>query len=123
VARAGAGTNAAKPLESDRKTAAQKDAQIGQLKSQLKQLQADAAAKPAPGASASPAAVSDEVKRVAEYWAGMDADKAAAIIKLLPDSYVKAVFSQMPADAVADIVSELPPKTAARLLESAAGLP
>jgi len=55
------------------------------------------------------------VKRAAAYWAGMDADKAAAIVKVLPDAYVKLVFNQMPPDAVADIMSELPAKTAARL--------
>jgi hypothetical protein len=111
-------------LASDRQTVAQKDAQIDKLKAQLTQLRA--AASPAPaaaGPSPSPTPVSEEVKRAATYWAGMDADKAAAIVKQLPESYVKLVFSQMPADAVSDIMSELPAQTAARLTSSAAATP
>jgi flagellar motility protein MotE (MotC chaperone) len=53
----------------------------------------------------------------------MDADKAAAIAKALPDDYVKRVFSQMPPDAVSDILSELPAKTAARLIQAATDVP
>jgi hypothetical protein len=104
----------------DKKAAADKDAQISQLQSQVSQIQATppaTAATPAPKPTAT--VISDDVKRAAAYWAGMDPDKAAAIIKLLPDDYVKAVFSQMPADAVADIMSEMPPKTAARLTADA----
>jgi hypothetical protein len=100
-------------VAADRKDAAAKDTQITQLQSQVTSLQAQPTATPA--VTSTPAAVPDDVKRAAAYWAGMDADKAAAIVKVLPDAYVKLVFNQMPPDAVADIMSELPAKTAARL--------
>jgi hypothetical protein len=102
-------------VRTDRTNAAAKDAQIAQLQSQVKGLSAPPSAAPSPTPKATPAAITDDVKRAATYWAGMDADKAAAIVKQLPDPYVKLVFSQMPPDAVSDIMSELPAKTAARL--------
>jgi flagellar motility protein MotE (MotC chaperone) len=101
-------------LAAEKKNGAAKDQQIAALQAEVKPPQAapaDASPSPKPTATGVPA----DVKRAAEYWAGMDADKAVDIIKQLPDNYVKAVFSQMPADAVADIMSALPPKTAARL--------
>jgi flagellar motility protein MotE (MotC chaperone) len=106
-------------VEADKKAAAQKDAQITQLQAQVTQLQTPPS--PTPAAKPTPAVVTDDMKRAATYWAAMDADKAADIIKVLPEAYVKSVFSQMPADAVSDIMSELPPKTAARLTVSGAG--
>lgn len=105
-------------LENDRKVAAQKDAQIAQLQSQVNGATPAASASPAIKATPAPAVITDEMKRAATYWAGMDPDKAAEIIKQLPDAYVKTVFTAMPADAVADIMSELPAKTAARLTTS-----
>jgi flagellar motility protein MotE (MotC chaperone) len=126
--------------QSDKDAAAQKDAQIAKLQAQVTQLQSSAKVTPdgasasapdgapasAPDGAPSPAptttAVPDDVKRTAQYWAAMDADKAADIIKQLPDDYVRGVFSQMPPDAVSDIMSELPAKTAARLT-AAAGMP
>ncbi len=102
-------------VESDRKAAQAKDAQIAQLQAQVTQLQASPAPSPTPAAKATPVVVSDDVKRTAAYWSGMDADKAAEIIKALPDAYVQQVLRQMPADAVSDIMSALPAKTAARL--------
>lgn len=109
-------------LQTDRKAANAKDARIAQLQSQLAQQQAPAAqsASPAtPVPKPSPTPVSDAVKRVATYWAGMDADKAADVIGRLPDAYVRDVLSQMPADAVAEIMNVLPAKTAARLTANA----
>jgi hypothetical protein len=97
-----------------KRDAAGKDAKIGELQAQVTALQASpspAAANPSP----TPLAVTDDMKRAANYWAGMDADKAAAVVKLLPEPYVRAVFSQMSPDAVSDIISALPAKTAARL--------
>jgi len=108
-------------LETDRKAASAKDARITQLQSQLAQQQAPAAqsgpatAVPKP----SPTPVSDALKRVATYWAGMDAEKAADVIGRLPDAYVRDVLGQMPADAVAEIMNVLPAKTAARLTANA----
>jgi len=106
-------------LQTDRTNAAAKDAQIAQLHAQVTELQAPPKSTPAPAPKPTPAAISDDVKRTATYWAGMDADKAADIVKLLPDAYVKLVLSQMPPDAVSDIMSALPAKTAARLTASA----
>jgi flagellar motility protein MotE (MotC chaperone) len=103
-------------VDTERKNAAAKDAQIAQLQAQVSSLspQPNATETPAPKPTAP--VISDDMKRAATYWAGMDADKAAAIVKQLPESYVKLVFSQMPPDAVSDIMSELPPKAAARLI-------
>ncbi len=104
-------------LETGRKAQADKDARIAALQSEVSGLKAPpvVVASPSPLPSPSPTPVSDEVKRTATYWAGMDAEKAADIALRLPQSYVKAVFSQMPADAVADIMSALPAPTAAKL--------
>jgi flagellar basal body-associated protein FliL len=104
-------------LAAEKNTGKQKDQQIAALQAQMKSSAATPAPAdaPSPTPKPTPTDVPDDVKRAAAYWAGMDADKAADIIKQLPDAYVKAVFGQMPADAVADIMSELPPKTAARL--------
>jgi hypothetical protein len=104
-------------IETDKDAAKQKDAQIGQLQGQVTKLQAPPSTAPTPAGKPTPPIVSDEVKRTAAVWAGMDADKAADIINALPDAYVKSVLSQMPPDAVADIMSALPAKTAARLTD------
>jgi flagellar motility protein MotE (MotC chaperone) len=100
-------------LDASKSDAAAKDALIAQLQSQLKA--AAASPSPSPSPKATPSTVSDDVKRVATYWESMDADKAAEIAGRLPDAYVKLVFSQMPADAVGDIMAALPTKTVARL--------
>lgn len=112
-------------VAADRQAAAAKDAQIAQLQAQVGQLTASPAPTTTPAAtpSATPVVVSEDVKRAATYWAGMDADKAAEIVKQLPDGYVKSVFAQMPADAVSDIMSELPAKRAARLTAGGADTP
>jgi len=109
-------------LESDRKAQESKDARITALQSQVTQLQAQPKPTLAPvvvrksqPASTEAGAESDAVRRTAQYWASMDAEKAAAIVQRLPDSYVNRVFAQMPADSVADIMNTLPPKVAARL--------
>jgi flagellar motility protein MotE (MotC chaperone) len=102
-------------VAADKSAAAQKDAQIAQLQADKDKAAAPADAAPAPAPKPSPTSVPPDVTRAAAVWAAMDADKAAEIIKQLPDGYVEAVFGQMPADAVSDIMSELPPKVAARL--------
>lgn len=104
-------------LETDRKAANEKDARIAQLTAQVAKLQAppSSAASPASTPKPSPAPVSQDVKRAAVYWAGMDAEKAADIAAQLPNDYVKEVFGQMPADSVAEIMNALPAKTAAKL--------
>lgn len=108
-------------LATEKKNGAQKDQQIATLQAEVKGSQATPAPTDAtPSPKPTSTGVSDDVKRAAAYWAGMDADKAADIIKQLPDSYVKAVFTQMPSDAVADIMSALPAKTAARLTSDSA---
>ena len=106
-------------LETDRKAQVQKDARISALQTQVSQLQAvpspPAADSPAPAAKPSPTAVPATVKSTAAYWAGMDPEKAADIAKQLPEPYVKAVFSQMPPDAVAEIMNVMPAKLAAKI--------
>ncbi|GAC1544079.1 MAG: hypothetical protein NVS2B17_24680 [Candidatus Velthaea sp.] len=113
-------------LESDRKAQEAKDARISALQSQVSQLQAQpkptpmrTVPKPAPstlGAVSAGTAPSDEIKRAAQYWAAMDAEKAAAIAQRLPDTYVNRVFAQMAPDSVGDIMNALPAKVAARLI-------
>lgn len=104
-------------LESARKTEAAKDARIAQLQSEVSAAQAPPPdASPTPLAKPSPTAVPASIKRVAAYWAEMDAEKAAAIAARLPDVYVKDIFGQMPADAVAEIMNAMPAKAAAKLM-------
>jgi hypothetical protein len=120
-------------LETDRKAAADKDAQIAALQ---KQIAANAAqpdtSTPAPttplaqGAVANPAAPgapaaaagSDAIRRNAQQWSSMDPEKAAALVQKLPTGYVSAVFAQMSPDSVGPIMDALPPKVAALIVES-----
>ncbi len=70
---------------------------------------------PAPGATGQPAASTEEMRRTANVWATMDADKAAAIAKKLPEPYVTSVLALMPADSAGDVLAALPADLAARL--------
>ncbi len=110
-------------LESDRQAAAQKDQQIAALQSQIASQAKAGTAEPAssPTPKPSPTPVSEDIKRIATYWAAMDAEKAADIAARLPNDYVKTVFAQMPADAVAEIINAMPPKSGASV--SSADLP
>lgn len=119
-------------LEADRKEKEAKETRIQALQQQVAHVQAQPKPTPLParpkpqasaalGASAPAAAapVGDDVKRTAQYWASMDAEKAAAIAQRLPDDYVNKVFAQMPPDSVGDIMNALPAKVAARLAANA----
>jgi flagellar motility protein MotE (MotC chaperone) len=127
-------------LEDQRKQTASRDAQIDDLKGQVQRLAAQpaptavplrAAAKPAasgaPGVGAAAAGApasggaDDDVARTAKVWTSMDADKAAAIARKLPDAYVVSVLAQMPADSAGDLLAALPADVAARLTAAGAG--
>ncbi|GAC1404092.1 MAG: hypothetical protein NVSMB64_06790 [Candidatus Velthaea sp.] len=120
-------------IENDRKAQEVKDARISALQSQVAQLQAQpkptpARAFPKPAASTlgvapAGAPVPDDMKRTAQYWASMDAEKAAAIAQRLPDAYVNGVFTQMTPESVGDIMNALPAKVAARLTASSGAQP
>jgi len=120
-------------LESDRKAAADKDAQVAQLQKQIASDEAQpqpsaAAAVPAAGqapnaagaagGAAAAAPASDAIRRAAAQWSAMDPAKAAALVQKLPTSYVSSVFAQMSPDAVGPIMDALPPKVAALIVES-----
>jgi hypothetical protein len=119
-------------LEADRKTEADKDAQVAALQKQIAgaadesaaatPAPAIAAAAPgagAPGAAGAPAAtVPDSVRLSAQQWAAMDPQRAAALVQKLPTAYVSAVFAQMSPDSVGPIMDALPPKVAALIVEN-----
>ena len=121
-------------LEGDRKTVAARDSKIGALQDTLKRIQnapspptsAPTIAKVAPvtgagtpstlgGATSQTAPQPDDIGRVAAYWGGMEADKAAAIVQRLPEDYVVRVFKKMSPDQVGEILAALPAVVAARL--------
>ena len=121
-------------LEGDRKTVAERDSKIGALQDTLKRIQnAPSPATPAPtiaraapvagaasastlgGATGQTAPQPDDVGRVAAYWGGMEADKAAAIVQRLPENYVVRIFNKMTPDQVGEILAALPAAVAARL--------
>jgi flagellar motility protein MotE (MotC chaperone) len=121
-------------LEGDRKTVAERDSKIGALQDTLKRVQnAPSAATPAPtiakaarttglaaastlgGGTSQTVPQPDDVGRVAAYWGGMEADKAAAIVQRLPEDYVVRVFNKMSPDQVGEILAALPAAVAARL--------
>jgi hypothetical protein len=120
-------------LESDRKTATDKDAQIATLQKQIATAQAEPAAAPTPaalggapqagslagpaGAPAAPQA-STAIRLAAQQWSAMDPEKAAALVQKLPTSYVSAVFAQMSPDSVGPIMDALPAKVAALIVVS-----
>ena len=110
-------------LDAAHRAQTDKDARIAQLQADLSKSNAGASPSPSPVPKPSPTAVPEQVKRVAAYWGGMEAEKAADIAKQLPSDYVRAVFSQMPADAVAEIMNALPAKTAATLTAAVADSP
>jgi len=121
-------------LEGDRKTVAERDSKIGALQDTLKRIQnapspptsaptipkvAPVAGAGAPstlgGATSQTAPQPDDIGRVAAYWGGMEADKAAAIVQRLPEDYVVRVFKKMSPDQVGEILAALPAGVAARL--------
>ena len=121
-------------LEADRKTVAERDSKIGTLQDTLKRIQnapppattvpsiakvapvAGVAASSTLGAATSRTAPQpDDVGRVAAYWGGMEADKAAAIVQRLPEDYVVRIFNKMSPDQVGEILAALPAAVAARL--------
>lgn len=121
-------------LESDRKSAADKDAQLLQLQKQIATANAEPA-EPTPGPAIPPAGqpagasavaggapaqtgASDAVHRAAQQWSAMDPEKAASLVQKLPTSYVSAVFAQMSPDSVGPIMDALPAKVAALIVES-----
>jgi hypothetical protein len=121
-------------LETDRKSQADKDAQVLQLQKQIAAANAEPAEPtPAPAiplagqpAGAAPAAggapvlttASDAVHRAAQQWSAMDPEKAASLVQKLPTNYVSAVFAQMSPDSVGPIMDALPAKVAALIVES-----
>jgi len=128
-------------LELNRKTVADRDAKIGTLQDTLKRIQnAPSPATPAPalaktaanraaGATGITSATGtqtapqpDDIGRVASYWGGMEADKAAAIVQRLPDDYVVRIFQKMSPDQVGEILAALPASVAARLSSDRSGI-
>jgi hypothetical protein len=123
-------------LETDRKAASDKDAQITQLQKQVATAAAEPEAVPtsAPGAplatqsrggasgtGGAPAATqaSTAVRLAASQWSAMDPDRAAALVQKLPTGYVSAVFAQMSPDSVGPIMDALPSKVAALIVQNA----
>jgi hypothetical protein len=127
-------------LETDRKSAGDKDAEIASLQKQITALQnqpeATASASPdatasgapvttaaggtVPAANGSPAASPDAtaVKLTAQQWSAMDPERAAALAQKLPEVYDAAVFAQMSPDNVGPIMDALPSAFAAKIVQS-----
>ena len=122
-------------LETDRKSQADKDAQVLQLQKQIAAINAEPAeSTPAPavplagqpqsggaaaGGAPAQATASDAVRRAAQQWSAMDPEKAADLVQKLPTGYVSTVFAQMSPDSVGPIMDALPAKVAALIVESA----
>lgn len=122
-------------LEAIRKTASEQDQQVQALQKQIAASNAQPPpVTPTPAPVARPSAagglqlaapVSPEVqalKQTGEEWSAMDPEKAAALISTLPDDYVVKVFAQMPPDDVGDIMDNLSPNVAARIVQASAQL-
>jgi len=107
------------------------DKQASQLQTQLSDAQQQAVvanvpaqSKPAPKASAQPAAANDlsaqgtpDMRRTAQVWGAMDSEAAAKIVQRLPTDYVARIFALMSPDSVGAILENLPPAYAARLTQ------
>jgi len=119
-------------LETDRKAADAKDAQIASLQKQIAAIQNQPAASPsplasgaaaagagaAPGAASSPAAGSDAISLAAKQWSAMDPERAAALVQKLPAAYDAQVFAQMSPDNVGPIMDALPSAFAAEIVQN-----
>jgi len=123
-------------LESDRKAAADKDAQIASLQKQIAAVQNQAEPSPTPAASPgaagttttagasgglgttpqSPAAA--QLGLTAKQWSAMDPVRAAALAQKLPPAYDAQVFAQMQPDNVGPIMDALPSDFAAKIVQS-----
>ncbi len=121
-------------LETDRKAAGDKDAQIATLQKQVAAIQNQPeASTPAPvatipisaGASSAvtgtsgvpaPLPAGETLARTAKQWSAMDPERAAALVQKLPESYDAAVFAQMSPDNVGPIMDALPPVFAAKII-------
>lgn len=86
------------------------------------------ASRPGPVASGQPlandlsAGATPDMKRVAQYWASMDPDQAAAVIQKLPPSYVARIFALMQPDGVGPVLDALPVAFAASVTQEDPGL-
>ncbi|MEO6912452.1 MAG: hypothetical protein ABI182_00350 [Candidatus Baltobacteraceae bacterium] len=58
-----------------------------------------------------------DLRRTASEWSSMDAQNAAKVVQRLPISYVARIFAVMPADAVGQILDNVPPAYAAQLTQ------
>jgi flagellar motility protein MotE (MotC chaperone) len=122
-------------LETDRKAAADKDAQLAALRKQIAAAQtASTEASPAPSPSAAavasaaggggipgaaaPSPADAALKLTGQQWSSMDPENAAKIAQKLPVSYDSAVFAQMSPDSVGPIMDALPPTFAAQIIQS-----
>jgi hypothetical protein len=113
-----------------KKTAADLNAQIGQLQQQLASAHNAPSAAPgassAPGALASPGAAgatandlttgaTADMRRTAQYWANMEPDNLAKVLPKLPIPYVARVLALMSPDNVGAILDALPAAYVAQL--------
>ncbi len=128
-------------IESQRKDAASKDAQIAALQYQIKQMQSAAAkaaeATPSPGVRAAGAAgangeapapaettsTTDDPKHAAAVWATMDPEQAAAVAQKLPADYTAKVLALMSNDAAGQLLGALPPDYAAKVSQVSSAVP
>jgi len=126
-----------KQVADDKTLLTTKQQQITQLQGQVDKAAVAAAGVPSPapiGASAtssSPLALASaqplghdlaadatpDMRRVAQYWASMDPDNAAAVVKKLPPSYVARIFALMSPDAVGPVLDALPVDFAASVTQ------
>ncbi len=128
-------------IESQRKDAASKDAQITALQYQVKQMQSAAAkaaeATPSPGvrpasavaangeapAPAETPSTTDDPKHAAAVWATMDPEQAAAVAQKLPAGYTAKVLALMSNDAAGQLLGALPPDYAAKVSQVSSAVP
>jgi len=122
-------------LETDRKVADAKDAQIASLQKQITAIQAESAEAPSPApassgapgsaaaaaggmAGASGASPDPAIALAAKQWSAMDPERAAALAQKLPEAYDAQVFAQMSPDNVGPIMDALPSAFAAKIVQS-----
>jgi flagellar motility protein MotE (MotC chaperone) len=126
-------------LDEQRQAKVDADTRVQQLRQQVSALASQAHETPAPaprptaapalgtlaaapGESAAAAPSADE-KRLADTWAAMEPEKAAAVVQRLPDGAAVRVLALMDADSAGAIMNALPPGVAARLSRAVAQVP
>ena len=124
-------------IAADKTQLSDRDKTISSLQSQVNQVMQQSAADKLKTVAKAPAASTDssgvggaassandlaanatpDMRRTANYWASMDAENAAKLVQRQPIQYAARIFALMPADAVGQILNNLPAAYAAALTQ------